>query len=716
MLELNINGKLAQLPTQASIPFKIHNPAFNKLGTLSEYLNLVIEGNRATMQHVEDEANLTEVTQTFVLKLGGEVFTEGDVGVDDTVKSYKSYLKSGKSAIARILKESYLDDSINGESWGEAANGITDINASINGIYPAKQFTVAPVKLDDYTINDWIDGALTTDDIIEGKVTPMVYVRHLIDRINQACNLLVVRNDWDKFSDFNRLCMFSPRRSADKLNGLKLYREWLPHITAADLLKDLEERFNIVAFFSPFGREVAYVHFDDIFTGDIVDWTSKFIRNEKIPPFQEGLTLLKNDGEDEEVLSPREIEEKYQVTEVPTYDDLTVTDYAYKVADVGRYFDVKPVEFDNSLTRPLYFDTLPFGGSAIPYRKLREEVDTGSNSLTNSDTGANVDNPILVMFFPDHKGMILDNVAVHQFEAKVNNGDATLVAKVELAQTINGSSVVIEELGKATLELTNSALELKDIVVPITKSAEFESTFDKDDNYMFGTYLRVSFYCLSAIAGRSITLKLGNVDAPIPATGYTTILADAGGVKHRELGVLGTYEHGKLDAKKVREVEPKSKVLFNDEGRSGGYLFQMPKSDIDPKLEQKDYAYTIYRGLINDERNGGKTAPYCNFDVLDNAMKDYQSRVTNGATPDLSLRYHGEKGLARQLHQKRLNWYKLFERPARKVFQLTKNDLQNLKMYDRISVYNKQYVANIISVKAQVNDELSEATVDVFCL
>lgn len=690
----------------------MQNPAFNNSGTFSYPFTMLKERNRALLKHLDSEDNFKEVNLPFKLLVDEELFMEGEVRIiKSNSDNFQLYLKSGKSSAARILKESYLDETINGQSWGDAAGGLTDINNSPNAVYPTNKFVVAPVQLDDYVINDWDPDTnqLSNPDLFTGQLTPMVYGRHIIDRINQAIGLFVPRNDFSLKTDFNRWCIFSPRKGNDAANGLTSFAEWLPHITAADFLADIQNRFNIIAFFTPLLKEVEYIGFDSILNGAVTDWTRKYISDDDIEAFQKGRMILINDGEDDEILSPQDIENKYDFTEVASYANVD-TAANYKVLDVERYFRPEEKDLENDLTQTLYVDNFV---SIFATRNLVSEPVDHTTTFQNLNSGAGADNFIGAFLFRQFsKGEIFDNIFLDIIEAKRDTGNSlNLICRVEIINTITSA---IEVLGEQSILIDNANYEFYTFDVDLFKTGAWEFIQNDQSNFVAGTILRIAFYSYHPTLTGTLSIRFGLLSPTPPLFPYTYIIPDRTKIYPKEINPISNIDFGDTDAEKVEEIEPDGKVLFNTTGLSGGYHFQMPKSDIDPELKQADFAHTIYRGKITDERDGTYRAPYCNFDVVDLYMADYQSRLTIGSAPDLSLRWHGATGLAETFWRHRLIWFRNYHRPVRKRLALSLHDIIKLKMYHRYRIDNVTYILNEVGFKIDVNGDISTAEVEMF--
>ncbi|TAJ13071.1 hypothetical protein DMA11_10420 [Marinilabiliaceae bacterium JC017] len=711
MLKLYINNRLATLPDKCRIPLKIKNPAFNKAGTFSYTFRLPKETNRAILQHADEEDNLQVITHKFQLWLGSEKFMEGECVIKNTASAFECYLKSGKSSVASVLKESYLDEQINGQEWGQNPDGLTGLNTSVQSAFPGCNFVVAPIKTDKKIINEWDPNSNVLASTKEDDVTPFVYIRYLINRITQGLGLLKTRDDFSLYNDFNRLCLISPRIEIYK-DKFTFYKHWMPHITAADLVNDLRDRFNIVAFFNPLMNEVEYVNFDAVFSAPVIDWTNKFIRDEDIPAKEEGGVNFENDGEDEDMLSPEKIEESYELVTVPTYSGIKeATGHTFKVTDINRYFKRQTEESDSDMTKVRYVDT---GAFLTHYYNLIDNPDDATDVRSSISPAAGVEALVAKFIFDEQEGKLKDNVSVYNVELKADqSGDVELQVKVSLWN--RKTSTIEHVLGEKTQTINHTDYRLYDFIVDINESLAWSHYLNKNGDYLSGTYLVVEFKSYHPTAARSVSMRFGYVESvPVPVMPYTLVIADNHKIRVSEMGAIGNYTKG--SAEKPQEYKPKSKIPFNTTDRCSGFAFQMPDVDPEAKKQQKDFAYSIYRGMITDEVKGEKNAPYCNFDSLDMNMGYYQSRLTYGDTPDLSLRWHGSDGLIQKLWQKTVAWILHTRRPVRKVFQLSVHDLLQVKMWYRIQVDNQFYLVNTISVSVDEKSQLAESTVDMYTL
>ncbi len=691
---------------------------------MSDPFDLVKHLNRAVMEYIDDEDNLTEAKLTFKLWLGGELFMEGDVVATETVNTYGIYLQSGKAAVASVLKSSYLDDSINGESWGDNPDGLTGLNNSVNGAYPAYRMVPGAIATNDYIVNDWdvdnselidwvpdneqISGGFNEFELASlGRINPQVYVKGLIDTIWKALRLMKTADDLSMKEDFKRLVMYAARKGVNNSEVFKHVANFLPHITAAELLNLMRNRFNLVAFFNPYLKEVDYLHFEKVFTAPIIDWTDKFIRNEKVPPIAaQGLTFT-NDGDDEDVMPYDDLEAKYDLIEAADYASMLTAvqehfqfpDEYYKLLDSGRVFRAHSNKFDSALAERYFVTSSP---EFYRFRLGNDIISTNYDYPVDFDAG--VKKEITQWWFPENQeGAAAEKVTIGHFGVYLRDGaSADVIVRVF---AINLTTSDERTLAEKTVTITNTDPndspfnQLGGIEIPLGQTAELGVGWNE---------YRIVFEVLSNSAG-TIAFKIGSYSPPFYA--YADI--DWYSRRVNELGRIANKTQGSGE---LKEYAPKGDILLNSKEWMGDYRFQMAKSDTSPKEKQKNFALGIYRGLIKNEVTGVKNAPFLNYDDVDIELSDYQGKITNGSVPDMTLRWHGDNGLMKQFWSKTITWWLHYAKPVRKVFQLSKNDLVNTKMWYRIRVKNQLYIINVINVKANADGSLGEATVDMYTL
>nr|WP_321409347.1 hypothetical protein [uncultured Carboxylicivirga sp.] len=733
MLKLLVNNKIATLSKNTSITLKIKNPAFNKEGAFSYPLKAPVEDNRATFGHADAEDNLQVQAPSFQLFMGNEPFMEGDIKLTETQGDYEFYLKAGKSAVANVLKESYLDEDINGQSWGDNPDGLTGLNNAVNGAYPDYLMVAPPVSTDDFICNEW---DLTNQELISlisedltyfnlsmlvnaGRINPLVYLKPVIKQLFKGLGLIVNNNDFNLYNDFNRLCVFAPKKGLSGAAVLEKVANFLPHITAADLLNDLRARFNLVAFFNPFLGEVDYISFEKVFTSEIVDWTDKFIRSEQTPGKEEGAILLENEGDDNDTITYDQLDADKDLVSIADYDTMMAevetdfnnnvnADKYYILSDSGRVFLA-----ENNNGKGDLVNTYHIGSKESVYTYYN--LITGSWPNTNwnfSQTlSAGVGLSFMLWRLPDDMvGRIERTLYIRNLGLYVASGSSIDITITLRYGSIDDWDNTVFVVITKTVTITNTDPYAspfnthRGVAIDLPYSPELDETING---------AQIVFTALSSIDA-TVGVRMGKQTDGLGSDMHSYASIDGYDRRVTELGRIANYNKG--DGDEPETFSPKNKTLLNDFVRMQDYLFQMPVSDISPKQQQSNYAFTFYRGLIDSEIDGSQTAPFANFDDVDINMADYYNRLTNGADPDMTLRWHNDNGIVSKFWQKTINWILYYRRPVRKVFELSVNDLVNFKMWQRVRVDNKLYLVDTIDIKANADGTLSNATVDMYTL
>ena len=763
MLELFINDHLVVLDPDIKFTLKILNPLFCDQGTFTHPISAPLEPNRHIFEHADQEDMVGKPAYKFKMYIGGSFFAEGDAVITDTVDQFEFYLKSGKSAIANVLKKSYLDESINQFSWGENPNGLDGINASAGKIYPESPFFIAPIAGRDEIFNKWdsaYNGLLgyTETGYVRpprGEVkstdsknfSPMVYVSYIIRRMIQGMGFVLVRNDSAQLPDFNRIGIFAPKDIpyrtsiwgtrqtgwSYKYSGLDRYfKYWMPHITVSTFIKDLRSRFNLAVYFSPLKAEAKIIHLDKIFDEPVIDLTSRFIEDEAVPPIPNTGVKFENSGESTEVMTNAQIEESFEIHPATNVDDiiaqieadLTKTKLYFKAADTGRYYTYESVEHNETSIDKFYFTTFEetLGTTTYCLFDLVNPTESTENPQVEfSATGTSSNVLIKSFVFPVLSGKVNHNLFINDLMLK-----ATASCSVKIQVSAVTSTGIKTILGSETITVDNT--EYKEYVyaldprgemnwVWIIKQRDITVLLDISETLVSSAIrLLVEVYLVSS-PGVTCYMMLDQrfwPDWPIPYAYIDTPSSDI-----FEMNPIANAEFGNtnddVDAE-VTTFSPSGLVPFLVKKSMNRYYFQMPYADISTEAEQKNWVYVVNRGFITDEMGQGGTAPFASPDVVDRYGKEYVTRLTTNVTPLLSLRWEGEKGLVKQLFRNSVPWILNFRRDVVKRMNLSTDDLNDLDLHNRIKIYNKLYFIYQISVPVNARTGLDVSTVDLITI
>lgn len=753
------------LDEKTRITLKILNSLFNDAGTYTYSIVAPLEDNRHILQHLDDVSNIDRPALTYKMYVNGEFLSEGDVVVTNTVDEFEFYLKSGKSAIANILKSSYLDSDMNGLSWGDNPDGLQGINATAGKIYPEVNFTIFPIATPDEVFNKW-DCALNelwgyastgyvrpprgTVSTPESKnFSPCVFVHYLMRRIVQGLGVPLLRNDADLIPDFNRVCIFAPRdipyRTAIfgsrqtgwtyKYSGIdKEYKLWLPHIPASTFLRHLRDSFNLSFYFAPLRHELKIIHVDTIFSEPVVDLTHLYVADSEQPSLPKAGWAFQNSGEGSETMTDAEIEAAFEIHPANDTEDAKAQVDAdtsdsklyFKTADSGRYFSFETIDDNDSITDKLWA-TSPI---EVKFGSITYDASFSTNNPTSFGDEGNglkeysvvgtTGNVIIEKFiFDEISGFINRNVVIEYITAKAS---APVSMKIDVC-TVN-SFGVLTVIGSTSIQVSNT--DYKEYVYAPDRRGDYVWQWRYIHQHVT---ISLSKTQVELNEHARLLIQFSVINAPGIAIGmivdqrdwyeYTPMAAyiDAPENDFHEMNPLSNAYIG--DQSSDSEIEERShgaKMSFVVTRPMNNRFFQMPYADIGAEKEQKEYAMFAARGYINDERNEGVSAPFANPDVLDKYGKDYTSRLTPSVAPELSLRWVGEKGLVKQLFPKTVLWHLHTRRECVKMMKLSVADLVGLDLHNRIKIGNNLYFIDSIDVPIDAKNGLGLSTVTLYAL
>jgi len=735
MFQLYIDNKLVTLAPKTKIQMTINNPLFNRAGTFTYSISAPKEANLAIFGHVNNEDNLKPVNLPFTLFFHGELFAEGLAVVTNTVDNFEFYLKSGKSAVANLLKTNYLDGSINGFSWGENNDGIVGINNSMGKIYPETNFTITPVATSETVYNQWdweINGLMyytlasgqfrkrLTSDVDNYRISPVVFINYLINRMLKGLNLYKYRDDTTLIPDFNRIGIFAPReiiawkRIKNGKTGAFMYsfvysdlysqyKYWLPHISLSDFIDELEAKFNLKFYFHPLSNKVDIIHFDTVFSEAAIDITHFLVKDEEIPPRQAlGLAFI-NQGDAPQTYTNEECAEKFEIHDIASFDDIMAAYEAdntmefFRTPD-GRIFGIDTPETDQSISGTYYLSSIHSNFNNGNYRLITNETGFDYESFSVS-ADANEHKPFASFLFPVTEGKV---------DSQIFITDALFKSTKPVTMSVTVTTFIIggvaEIIGKKFFDLIQieDSYQITKILIDVNNSSL---------NLSNDRRLILHFYIEQPSEATTVTMTVnGN-----PHGVLTKIVIDGAVEQPVELNPLSNAYYGDLsDPDYVTEIEPKGQIPVMYRKRQNRKLFQMPRVDISASDQQTNFAYIMPRGIIADEMATGGTAPFSCTDILDIDGKEYVSRLSTPVEPLLSLRYNGEKGTVKQLFPRLVVWYCQSKRSVRKIFKFPSSFLLNQKLSQPFKVKNNEYFISTIAVDLNVDGTIGDSTVDMF--
>ncbi len=669
----NPTGALVRLKKGTKIPFVVKNPMFGDAGLFSYLIKVFRDENDHAFNHVTALDNNKETSFTFKLEVGTDGFAEGDVVITDSNKNtIEFYLKSGNSSVASFLKNTKMNET---DIWGDDEENVT---FALRGHWPEFK-TVSPPFYDTkgkVIVNDPGLFAFGLDDL-----SKCVYVRHIIDTLTNYLGYRKTNDFLNTIADFNRLAI-----NAGYLKKTKEIKKYLPYVSLLDFLNGFKTRFNIAIIFSPFLKEVDIINIADTLKLTPVDWTDKFISENKISPVAEKkITFSQKAAEDTYTAKPEALDPA-NVFQVQNYSNLPISyvwgSYVYYVTSLKRWFHQNTIDPENDITKRLSLskDTENYEGETY-YQVKKIYYTENTIEKNNTVTTANTDNLIEQFVFPAQDGEITTSFSLQLF-CKSSSVNASLVIKLYLVYGFTEEIIgTYEEL------VSNSDFQLKRMTFRTVDPVKLS---EESNRLVFRLYSK------SANAGDTVTIRFGDFDpeilVPIPRNISPLATIDPKFTEIREYGCLADTEVGNND-EYITPIKPAGIIAVNELHSLDGKLVEIPQievKDTDDYTERKEYSYLLYRGQL--DLDPYYPPGYCNFDVLDINMADYSNELVTPVTPNISLAWRGEKGLLAQLWKNRLVWEQHYKRAAELNLELTYNDIINHKIYQPFSIKSIRYI------------------------
>jgi hypothetical protein len=236
--------------------------------------------------------------------------------------------------------------------------------------------------------------------------------------------------------------------------------------------------------------------------------------------------------------------------------------------------------------------------------------------------------------------------------------------------------------------------------------------------------LKLFEYHPSGVAAGTVTIEYGGFVYGTGDDRRSLVTIDDWWFKFREYGLIGNYELNAGVSKETYKNEPSGFILTNITDKFNGLTFRMPESDKDREKQSEDYAWSIYRGLIDNElfthesiSSGFPTrAPFACYDDKDEYYSDYQQRLTNSDVPTLSLRWTGENGLINRCFQTTVPWRRHFARKVIKKLNLSISDIIGSQLYKPVMIGSQKYIISELSIPISANGDLGEVTAELLTM
>jgi len=696
------------VPADTSFNIIISNPLFSDFGTFSYPLTIPYEDNK----HIFDfpgDGDSTKKSFSFELFQNYELFLQGDVEVVNAL-GIEIYLKAGKSSYTSILKSSFLDDKIGGHFWDEFRPA--DFVGSLNAIYPAFSFVAAPITTKDRLYNDY-----NFDDNSISSPCPATYVKHILIRIIEVFELDLAKDDLAEFSDFNRLSIWCAKNRITYFgDGDANMASWMPHISAFDLLKDLQS-FGILLYFNPFLYQAELLLYKNIINAEPTDWSDKFVRSEHFDSLNPKRVKLSFKGEDDDILNP----DQYDVPPARTvYGSLA------NLPDPNDFSTASPDEvdeiwlFQETAAHRRFFRRKSANPDRGPLYKQASIFDTDGLFLKTTTTTVGGVSYNEIDALAGQLGQEYSNQTFSSIQPNLINAYAFRVLEGELLRTMSLTTWI------KSSSTTDAKLHIE---LRLLRDGEYTTIATHVENVKNTTYEYKSFYlrtaqpitltgddrlimrlsCLS-IFSRIITIASRREENDMDF--FPFVRLDPDFYEWREVSALGALEAG-FASSETEEIPVVGSIPINDLVQMGGGLFEIPVSSMDAKDVQPDFAYVIYRGKKKEvSYPNTKDGGYFNFDNRDIKSASFDT-VASLPTPNVKLRWREEAGILEGALYDFVTHKAFKYREKRTVFKLKFTDLLNHKIYKPVRVDGVVSYIKSISIPVHMTRGIGDSTVDL---
>ena len=695
----NIKRRLWMDP-DSTITFKLNNPLVSELGLFSYPLTVPYQENKHVFNFPGD-GNATPENYDFELFIGSERFIDGEVQIINA-DGIELYFKSGNSSVSAMLKNTFLDENLNGVSFGQfsdSADKVSKMGLAKSGKFPAFDFAAPVIK---------------TPESIEQRVC--FYLRFLLRKITGALNYVLIEDQSNIVEDFNRVFLYTNKRFTARVSVIP-YSDFLPHVSVSEFLKDVQKRFNLFVYLSPQNRRAYILHLDNVFSMEPKDWTHKFISNEDLERYGLKNVSFENDGEEEDVLTDE------QIAQITFYNETANSEYGLIVETRNANYD----EGDFLLTTN---SRVYKGTKQSPSRSFQDDyylrkgtyqtswktMDVGvpfeySEAATNSSTNADTLNLIQQFAFPELEGSVNEVIHLRIWAQKNQSGDHRLICILYESTEPDADIIAFHEMPVSdTDELERNFFLFLNKGIELTTSARMA--------------LKIFEYHPAGVAPGTITIKYGGVEYGTGLRRDSIINIDREYFKFREYGVTGNYSSIVDINADAFENKPSGLVLTNTRARWNGLTYQMPESTIKKERLPKKYGWSVYRGQISNEffRHPAISSqfpglsPFACFDDKGLFYEDYSPFLTDNDPHSLSLRWTGANGLLQKCFLKTIPFRRHFGRKVTKRLSLSVNDIINADLYKPVKIGSQKYLISELSIPIKANGNIGEVTAELLTI
>ncbi len=708
------------LPENIEFTYKLTNPALTDMGDFSYPITVNYELNKHIFKF-PSEGEWIDREFEFQLYFGEDRFIVGDVEIINA-DGIEFSLKSGNSAVSNVLNDSFLDDQINGKSWGEETPRPSGYFFGKASSYPNTNYCTPIIQGEDSFIFNQEEYFYFTLGLIKNTICPAVYVRYLMNRIVWALGYNKDHDAMEGVEDLNRLYVFAARTPGVNYQ----YKDWMPHISAMEFLRSIRERFGFFINFDPLTKIASIKSVNHLLSKSSINITAKLVSITSSERYRKKTILLSHGEfpESEDETNIDDIIHKAQYSTSLPLPNPALYPYAAEEDDEGlllripqgdsiyRVFKKTKIKGKD---KHAYFskespdlDFYGFKTTSTPPDKDEESIVSSSSATPRSYISSNI---YFVARFNISAEIMsaADDLTILKaiIDVKKNAGNTKLI--VVLGGPYNSHIVNFNPfntlIAYTTIDVNNSSFETKSILFRVR-----EARMAKQNR---GCALW--FFSYHASSANSVSIRFGGTSTSSGVGSIPShLVLEPTYFEWKEVGKIGNYRLGeKIDPDE--EIKPSGAIMTNKYLNNLGY-FEAPYYPYKSEEKQEKYGFSILRGLVDEptlfDISFDRTSLiFSSFDKKTIDQKAFDLNE-NGSDLSLTLRWREPKGIVNSLLSNHLMDRQHKFRPVTALLNFTYFDLITFDITQPVMLNAQRYLFEELSLPIS-NRGIGEITAEL---
>lgn len=707
------------LPENIEFTYKLTNPALTDMGDFSYPITVNYELNKHIFKF-PSEGEWIDREFEFQLYFGEDRFIVGDVEIINA-DGIEFFLKSGNSAVSNVLNDSFLDDQINGKSWGEETPRPSGYFFGKAAAYPNANYCTPVIQGDDYFIFNKAHYFYTTLGLEKNTICPAVYVRYLMNRIIWGLDYNKDKDAMEDVSDLNRLYLFSARTPGINYD----YKDWMPHISVMEFLRSIRERFGFFISFDFPTKTASINSVNHLLSKPSVDFTDKLIEIKHSERYRKKTILLSNNdaADDDDLINIDSIIHKAEIkSELPIANPI-IYPYVEEDSDEGSLIKInqgdgfrvfKKIEIKGK-DKHAYFSKESPELEFIANKTTPNPPDEGvasviSTSLSSPWSYISPNIYFLARFNISPEIMsAVDELTVLKtiVDIKKNAGNTKLIVVLSapMAENSQNFNPFNSLIAFSSLDIKNSSFETKSILFRIR-----EVRISRNNR---GCAL--SFFSYHENSSNKISIRFGGTSA---ASGVGSIpshvILEPTYFEWKEIGRIGNFKTGEK-TEPDEETKPAGAILTNKYINTPGY-FETPFFSGKPEEKQEKFGFSILRGVVKeplflDINFTREEFIFSSFDKKTIDQKEF-ALSEYGSDLSLTLRWREPEGIVSNFLSNHLMDRQHKFRPVTALLNFTYFDLITFDITQPVMLNSQRYLFEELSLPIS-NKGIGEVTAEL---